>query len=398
MEGARTVALRKDRKQRKAETARKERLRTAKRRARLTDLLSGLGYDLAEQEIVELLDKRRYRVPSVALSPEAAKRSASTDLRAALLNALETSSVELAPLGVRTPLVTFFADYLAVADACRAEVSAGGNAGPAWAAFAATITPHYEANLNRGLIALSRDTEGVLLPLCSFDEEIYFARYSYANGRMEVLVDVHPAKPTTFERDGDRRPAWQCGMPFGPRGIEWVTWPAACSGKDDKLPSANVYLQSHALQRLRERVCIESEGLTDWVWQSLRKPAFVEYRGRRLAKFRIAQWHLGYFTFEEVDGKILITTFLFLTNAGTPEGDKLRERTRFATDQITWLQMDRLSYFLMSDVPDDPRLREFFAECGCGHLFEMLRSRDGLVTLRLARDTRRHLEMVLAAK
>jgi hypothetical protein len=55
--------------------------------------------------------------------------------------------------------------------------------------------------------------------------------------------------------------------------------------------------------------------------------------------------------------------------------------------------MDNLEYFIQSDVQNDEELLALFDECGCGHLFEMMKPEARTATLERARATRRHLQM-----
>jgi hypothetical protein len=55
-------------------------------------------------------------------------------------------------------------------------------------------------------------------------------------------------------------------------------------------------------------------------------------------------------------------------------------------------------YFLLSDAQTDADLRRLFVECGCGHLFEMMRPEARSSALRMAGETRRHLQMSPAAQ
>jgi hypothetical protein len=388
------------RKAKKADRARRGSDRLALRRRRLQALLRDLGFEQANTALLDELLRRRYPVPNVVLSPAAAERSNGPALCEAVRAAFSQASVAVGPQGAELSLPEFFADYLSVVDACEGELVTPGGVSPGWTEFARDIVPQRKANTKRALRALTYKIDEALLPHCSYAEAIYFARYSYEASperhrkpQLTVTVDVHRAIPVSFELDGKPRPAWRCGLPFRTDGIEWVRWTRATPGFGDERPDADVYLQSHAIRRLEERVCFPPSDLTDWIWQSLRKPVLRPQRSGWLVEFRVWQWHLGYFCAEETDRGMVLTTFLFLTNAGTPEGNHLRERLRLATDDVAWLKMDNLEYFIQSDVQNDEELLALFDECGCGHLFEMMKPEARTATLERARATRRHLQM-----
>ena len=58
--------------------------------------------------------------------------------------------------------------------------------------------------------------------------------------------------------------------------------------------------------------------------------------------------------------------------------------------------MDNLEYFVRTDVRDDPDLRRIFEDCGCGHLFKLLKPGTKVELLEgVARNTRKYLGMPL---
>jgi hypothetical protein len=113
-----------------------------------------------------------------------------------------------------------------------------------------------------------------------------------------------------------------------------------------------------------------------------------------LVEFRIKDARLGYFTAVGIDGRTLVTSFLFLTMRDTPEGKLIRERLGLRADEIEWLRADSLPFFTQSDVAQDSDLRAILTECGCGHLFDLIEPEAREITFRgAARDLRRHLGM-----
>jgi hypothetical protein len=385
------------REEKKAGRSRQEAGRADRRRQGVIELLRNLGLSSPRPELIEALMARRYPEPDVVLADGLAEDEAARKARLDVLEAFNAATVMLQPHDVTVTLPVFFADHRNIDDACQAELEVGGNAGPAWTEFAKSVVPYRGANTKRAAESMCRVVDVALLPHCDFSKAIYFWDYAVArhNGRprFTVVVRRHQAQAVTFVRDGISRPAWRCGLPMS-GSIKWAQWGRNIPGFGRDAEMVDVYIQSHALQRLHERLCFEPVGLTDWAWQSLNEPVLHPQDGGWLVEFRLFQkLRLGYFRAEFIDGRILITTFLFLTNEGTPEGRRLREKTRFTTDQIAWLKIDQLSYFLLSDVQDDLRLRALFDECGCGHLFDMMKPEARVSTMRAAAETRRHLKM-----
>jgi hypothetical protein len=113
-----------------------------------------------------------------------------------------------------------------------------------------------------------------------------------------------------------------------------------------------------------------------------------------LVEFSVIGIRLGYFTAVEIDGRILVTTFLFLTMRNTPEGKRIREMLGLRVDQVEWLRMDTLPFFTQSDAAQDGELRGVLTACGCGHLFDLIGPETREITLPgKAQEIRRHLRL-----
>ncbi len=136
--------------------------------------------------------------------------------------------------------------------------------------------------------------------------------------------------------------------------------------------SFEVYIQAHALQRLSERLdnihtgvlhssLIESL-LHPVVHRDVYKNIFIEYR--------LYHKKVGYLPITFFESKIIIKTFLFLTNARTPEGDKLLANTGLSIEDTKYLSINKLSAFMASDIEQNERLKQIFIDAGCGDLFD----------------------------
>lgn len=133
-----------------------------------------------------------------------------------------------------------------------------------------------------------------------------------------------------------------------------------------------VYFQNHALDRLRERIdCADFNVSYVEMCRSFLNPEVIsqgELRG--LVSFYLLGMKLGYFIVEAREGIVTIRTFLFLTNDGTPEGDKLRKHLGLAQEDKQYTGLDRLSTFLLSDIRKDQELCEVLHKTGCGVLLD----------------------------
>jgi len=69
--------------------------------------------------------------------------------------------------------------------------------------------------------------------------------------------------------------------------------------------------------------------------------------------------------------KIIIRSFLFLTNNGTPEGNSISELTKLAPLDKKYLGMDTLMGFASYEFSSDSELSELFKQAGCEDLLQV---------------------------
>jgi hypothetical protein len=177
--------------------------------------------------------------------------------------------------------------------------------------------------------------------------------------------------------DGKPRPAFQCGTPWSLKGIRWYEIDGRALGLDGAR-SYPVYLQAHALRRLRERLApslIPETVITMGLMWSLPESTVVRRGGDYLIAFSLTGIRVGYLVARVVAGLLVVTTFLFLTMKGTPEGQLLREKLGLSHRDIEYEGLDRLETFLAPDVLADKALVKVLDESGCGSLLEL--ARDG---------------------
>jgi len=173
--------------------------------------------------------------------------------------------------------------------------------------------------------------------------------------------------------DGFSRPITRAGgCDFISNSISWLTFDPSLLSNSASLPDKplDVYIQSHAIQRLSERIdCIET-GLTHLnVYKSINQPRIIPSGyGYDLIEFRINEFRAGYFIFSIVKGVLLIRSFLFIINNGTPEGAKLQKVTGLGRLDKKYLAIDRLSAFMSSDIGTSSKVKEILNQCGCDSL------------------------------
>jgi len=260
----------------------------------------------------------------------------------------------------------------------------------------------FDELINEQLVVLFLNMDMALTEFTRIDTAIYWYESKYERvgpGKGLFRIILHKSPPDRIEilHNGARRRAFRSGASFGPAGVKWVDVPASLFGiiETGNYP---LYVQSHAIRNLHERVPIGDDGLVhDAMWQSFSSPKVTQNRkGEYLIEYRFFDYKLGYFVAEVVEHSILVTTFLFLTMQGTPEAISLFDRLRLRRPDIEQLGLDSLRNYLFTDLQKDSELVGMLEACGCGHLLKLARPetqpdwKSGY-----ARDVRKYLGMKL---
>lgn len=213
---------------------------------------------------------------------------------------------------------------------------------------------------------------------CDINEYMYAIKYNpaiVAKGKAGFFSEIYrtPLPKVKVQIEEQPRPAWQLAwfVPEPELGLKFISMPSEHlyqpPGK-----MLDVYIQSHALNRLAERLeGIEVSVLHYCVLNSFNEPKVCRNRrGALLLEYSVLEDKVGYFVCEVVDEKVILKTFLFLTHNGTPEADKLQATLGLMKDDISYLGIDKLSTFLLSDIAGNERLKQLFIEAGCECLFQ----------------------------
>ncbi|MDR0348718.1 MAG: hypothetical protein LBH90_04390 [Tannerella sp.] len=127
----------------------------------------------------------------------------------------------------------------------------------------------------------------------------------------------------------------------------------------------DVYIQSHAIHRLKERVdTIHPSIRTQLVLISLTftKQVVRGVDGRMYIAYIMLDKDfdrtIGYFAFTIDGNNLLVLTFLPLLSHRVPEGHHLNKRLGLSQEDIKYLGMDRLSFFYDVDIEQIPVLKQ----------------------------------------
>lgn len=133
-----------------------------------------------------------------------------------------------------------------------------------------------------------------------------------------------------------------------------------------------VYITGHVLCRLDERLKLYYDHrLVIGILAAFHTPEITNIgHDNYLIAYYIDKIKVGYFFATLSEAKLLVRTFLFITNNGTPEGDKLAEMLNLEKLDKQYLKIDSLDTFMDSDIGKNSKVRECFEKAGCGHIID----------------------------
>lgn len=219
------------------------------------------------------------------------------------------------------------------------------------------------------------------------------------NGKYVVRLTISsmPAESRQLTLDGGQRPMWRVGTNNEWDVVRWVSWDGATVGHPEWAGEIPVYIQSHALRNLRQRVNLARVNpyLEYWLYMSLKNPTIVERQGEDLlVAFELMDcYRVGYLVVTPTPNAIAVRTFLFLTMENTPESRLLKRRLKLTRRDVDWLGLHELSAFTRTDLSDDQELYDLLDECGCAHLFELNEQDYTPVPKPFAAELRRYLRL-----
>lgn len=179
----------------------------------------------------------------------------------------------------------------------------------------------------------------------------------------------------SLQIDGAKRPLKRLGWTNPIDGIIWANIKPSQFGVQSELPEIplDVYMQSHAILRFNERMEGVQKCLVHYfVMDSFNNPKVVlDKHNKPLIEYRYYGKTAGYFKVEIIEGKLIVRTFLFITNGGTPEGSKLEKSTGLQKLDKQYLAIDKLSTFLKLDLSNNKDLQKIFQDAGCQCLIDL---------------------------
>jgi len=197
--------------------------------------------------------------------------------------------------------------------------------------------------------------------------------------KLEFFSDLfgYDAQNYQVSINGQKRPAFRLAKPV--LSIEspiiWITVDVSLLGNSytGHKKTLDVYIQSHALARLKERLdLLDQEAINYALWENTNNiTQFVNYHGYLLLPFKVFGIKTGYLVANIAGDKLLFRTFLFITHNSSPEGVRLKKLTGLGKEDITYWKIDRLSTFVKLKEEKYPGLIELFSKAGLGQLMEL---------------------------
>jgi len=198
-----------------------------------------------------------------------------------------------------------------------------------------------------------------------------------------IKISSYEAQAKYFTHNNVARAAFRAGiLNYNEQEPEWLDIPHSCiyqNSKGEQKPY-KVYVQPHALVRMKERLnLLERHDIEEQLLVSLRKIIEMnEYIPKHIPCLYMKEEgghklpaRLGYFPYTMRGNSLYILSFLPLVSAGTPEGDKLMELLKITKEDIIFLGMDKLSFYVSTDFDEIPQLKQALIEADIWHLTQV---------------------------
>ena len=190
-----------------------------------------------------------------------------------------------------------------------------------------------------------------------------------------VSLYSHEVESVIVQINNNPRPVKQVSWAFAYTGVDKITIKPSLLNINSPFADIplNVYIQSHALQRIAERIDCFQTGIIHFnLFSSLKEPKVFHTKSNSIfIEYRMFNTKAGYLPVDIIDGMIIIRTFLFVTNNGTPEGELLENNTGLQKFDKKYLAIDKLSTFMTSDIGSNHEVSQIFNNAGCHCLVEL---------------------------
>jgi hypothetical protein len=230
------------------------------------------------------------------------------------------------------------------------------------------------------LLGITIHIDACLLGLMSTLSQMQYRVYGYnfkwdarSNGSMSAFIEIHSHAPdsTHLLIHGNVRKVYKVFL-GGVNGQKPITafieynklFPHREYTDNRRL---TIYIQSHAIHRMKERLdTMDPIDRTRMMVCSLIFSPEIRL-GADSQPLLCCRWEdtiLGYFAFVVQDDKLVIITFLPLAFPSTSEGKQLHERLHLQPEDIRYLEMDKLRFYIYTNFDKIPKLKQVLIDIG----------------------------------
>ena len=215
--------------------------------------------------------------------------------------------------------------------------------------------------------------------------------------RIEIKLNSQESESVHFIHNGIRRKAFRVKVGSNARyEAAYAVMPHKAlfpEAADDERRYA-LYIQSHAIQRFKERMDVFETTERNHILNT--SMAYVQSiikggDGNLLLACSIRKNTFGYYPFVIQDDKLFILSFLPVVSTIVPEGAKLNKLLGLAKNDLIHLGMDKMSFYLSVDFDRIPMLRDALKMAGIWKMKQML---DEVSTMRNIRIDETKTEFV----
>lgn len=209
------------------------------------------------------------------------------------------------------------------------------------------------------------EREKIEQPTAVFNNRAFFNNW---------IIELKKGENELLEIEGNKRTIYKLFLNNRKEIIPFTITPnqLGIKGVMQKFP-LQVFIQQHAITRMEERLSKQFVLMCYLNVVHAMASEGIPLNGNRSFLFPLTynKAKLGYLKGDILGDKLVIRTFLFISNNGTPEGNKLHDMLGVDKTDKKYLNIDKLSTFINSDIKKDERLKELFCNAGCGDLFRL---------------------------
>ncbi|WP_316821336.1 hypothetical protein [Pedobacter gandavensis] len=134
-----------------------------------------------------------------------------------------------------------------------------------------------------------------------------------------------------------------------------------------------LYITTHALRRLQERINITPGIMHQILLHTFLEPQIGHRWKAELSHvdFLVSGHKVGYLVVKLHGSKLVVHTFLFLTNNDTFEGEKLGRLLSVVKEDKKYLEIDTLPAFNSYHIDENKELSQLFIDAGCESLLKL---------------------------